>query len=48
MDTRILLKAFRTDDGREYTSDEFEEYCKKHGIYHYKTELNTPQHNGVA
>jgi len=44
----MLLKALMTDNGREYTSNELEEYCRKHGIRHEKTELGTTQHNGVV
>ena len=43
----MLLKALMTDNGREYTSNELEEYCRKHGIRHEKTEPCTIQHNGV-
>ena len=42
------LKRLRTDNGGEYTSREFEEYCSNHGIRHEKTVPGTPQHNGVA
>ena len=47
-ETGMPLKAIQTDNGREYTSDKFEEYCRKHCICHEKTEPVTPQHNGVA
>ena len=47
-DTNVPLKALQTDNGREYTSDEFEEHCMKHGIFHEKMELGTPQYSGVA
>ena len=42
------IKTLRSDNGREYTSKEFEDFCKDAGI---KRELTTPynaQHNGVA
>ena len=42
------LKQLRTDNGREYISREFKEYCSKHGIGHEKTVPGTPQHNDVA
>ena len=42
------LKCLRTDNGGEYISHEFKEYCSKHGIRHEKTVPGTPQHNGVA
>uniref|UniRef100_A0A2N9EW40 Integrase catalytic domain-containing protein n=1 Tax=Fagus sylvatica TaxID=28930 RepID=A0A2N9EW40_FAGSY len=42
------LKCLRTDNGGEYTSNEFENYCSEYGIRHEKTVPGTPQHNGVA
>ena len=42
------LKQLRTDNGGEYISKEFKEYCSKHGIRHEKTVLGTPQHNSVV
>ncbi|KAM1154260.1 hypothetical protein ACFX19_037276 [Malus domestica] len=42
------LKCLRSDNGDEYTSHQFREYCVKHGIRHEKTVPGTPQHNGVA
>lgn len=43
-----LLKCLRTDNGGEYTSKVFKDYCSKHGIRHEKIVPGTPQHNGVA
>ncbi|CAB4035877.1 Retrovirus-related Pol poly from transposon TNT 1-94 [Paramuricea clavata] len=42
------LKVFRTDNGGEYTSTEFENYLKKEGITHQLTVPKTPEQNGVA
>uniref|UniRef100_A0A2N9FFW3 Integrase catalytic domain-containing protein n=1 Tax=Fagus sylvatica TaxID=28930 RepID=A0A2N9FFW3_FAGSY len=42
------LKCLRTDNGGEYTSNEFENYCSEYDIRHEKTVPGTPQHNGVA
>ena len=42
------LKSLRTDNGGEYISQEFRDYCSKHGIQHEKTVPGTPQHNGIA
>ena len=42
------LKRLRTDNGGEYISREFKEYCSKHGIGHKLTVPSTPQHNGVV
>ena len=38
------LKRLKTDNGGEYISKEFKEYCSKHE----KMVPGTPQHNGVA
>lgn len=46
--TGIQIKTFRTDNGGEYTSKEFEDYLKKEGIHHELTIPKTPQQNGVA
>uniref|UniRef100_A0A2N9HS85 Integrase catalytic domain-containing protein n=1 Tax=Fagus sylvatica TaxID=28930 RepID=A0A2N9HS85_FAGSY len=42
------LKCLRTDNGGEYTSNEFENYCSEYGIRHEKTVLDTPQHHSVV
>ncbi|CAA0836973.1 Unknown protein [Striga hermonthica] len=42
------LKCLRSDNGGEYSSHEFKNYCADHGIRHEKTVPGTPQHNGVA
>ena len=42
------VKKFRTDNGGECTSKEFEEYLKKEGIEHQYTIPKTPQQNGVS
>ena len=42
------LKAFRTDRGREYLSDQFRELCETKGIRRQLTTPYTPQQNGVA
>ncbi|XXG64806.1 hypothetical protein AAC387_Pa05g2660 [Persea americana] len=44
----LKLKCLRSDNGGEYCSKEFEEYCAKNGIKREKTIPNTPQQNGVA
>ena len=46
--TEKKIKTFRSDNGREFTSNEFKELCKESRI---KRELSTPynpQQNGVA
>ncbi|GKU96422.1 hypothetical protein SLEP1_g9661 [Rubroshorea leprosula] len=47
-ETRLKLKCFHTDNGREYASKEFRDYYLKHCIRHEKTVPSTPQHNDVA
>ncbi|GAU33702.1 hypothetical protein TSUD_148530 [Trifolium subterraneum] len=42
------IKVLRIDGGGEYTSKEFENYCKDQGIIHEVTSPYTPQHNGLA
>ncbi|GAU17773.1 hypothetical protein TSUD_171610 [Trifolium subterraneum] len=42
------IKVLRTDGGGEYTSKEFENYCKDQGIIHEVTTPYTPQHNDLA
>ncbi|GAU42392.1 hypothetical protein TSUD_296900 [Trifolium subterraneum] len=42
------IKVLRTDGGGEYTSKEFENYCKDQGIIHEVTAPYTPRHNGLA
>ena len=45
---RKPLKCFRNDNGGEYTSNEFKNYCSKKGIRHEKIVPSTPQQNGVV
>ncbi|KAK2355926.1 putative mitochondrial protein [Trifolium repens] len=42
------IKILRTDGGGEYTSKDFEDFCKDEGITHEVTPPYTPQHNGLA
>ena len=42
------LKVFRTDNGGEYTSNEFEAFLKSKGIRHETSVPYSPQSNGVA
>lgn len=42
------LKILRTDNGGEYTSNEFEELLKSEGVRHEKTIPKNPEQNGVA
>ena len=47
-ETERKLKCLRSDNGGEYTSDEFKLYCSYHRIRHVKIVHGTPQHNGIA
>ena len=40
--------ALRSDNGGEYTSEEFDEYCRQEGIRRKLTVPYTPEQNGVA
>eukprot|EP00253_Pinus_taeda_P025873 PITA_25873 len=46
--TGRTIKCLRTDNGGEFTSKEFDSYCKDAGIETHKTTVYTPQQNGVA
>ena len=43
-----FLKVLRTDRGGEFTSHEFQDFCKENGIKRQLTASYTPQQNGVA
>lgn len=42
------IKTLRTDLGGEFCSDEFNTYCKEHGIQRELIAPRTPEQNGVA
>ena len=42
------VKVLCTDNGGEFTSDEFKNYLKKEGIVHQLTIPKCPEQNGVA
>ncbi len=42
------IKCLRTDNGGEFTSDEFESYLRNDGIKHELTIPKCPQQNGIA
>jgi transposase InsO family protein len=46
MDSKI--KCLRSDNGGEFTSKEFMDYCINHGIKRKFSVARTPQHNGVV
>lgn len=43
-----LLKCLRSNNGGEYSSIDFDDYCSKHDIRHEKTIPYSPELNGVA
>ena len=47
-DAQTHIGSLRTDNGKEYTSNEFENYLRQHGIKHQTTVPYNPQQNGVA
>nr|GEU68949.1 Gag-Pol polyprotein [Tanacetum cinerariifolium] len=48
LDSGKKIKCLRTDNGGEYTGDEFDTFCKQEGIKRQFTTAYTPQQNGVA
>ncbi|KAE8690665.1 hypothetical protein F3Y22_tig00110893pilonHSYRG00252 [Hibiscus syriacus] len=42
LDSGNKIKCFRTDNGGEYTSEEFDDFCRKEGIKRQFTVANTP------
>ncbi|GJY95726.1 retrovirus-related pol polyprotein from transposon TNT 1-94 [Tanacetum coccineum] len=47
-ETNLRVKCLKSDNGGEYSSREFIEYCAKNEIKRLKIVLETPQQNGVA
>uniref|UniRef100_A0ACD5YBP3 Uncharacterized protein n=1 Tax=Avena sativa TaxID=4498 RepID=A0ACD5YBP3_AVESA len=46
--TEKKVKVLRTDNGMEFCSNEFEEFCSNDGMVRHHTIPYTPQQNGVA
>lgn len=44
----LPIKCLRTDRGGEFTSSDFNDFCKENGIKRQLTTAYTPQQNGVA
>ena len=44
----MSLKCLMTDNGLEYLSKEFDDFCKVRGIEQHRTVPMNPQQNGVA
>jgi hypothetical protein len=47
-EAQSCIGSLHNDNGREYTSNEFESYLCQHGIKHQTTIPYNPQQNGVA
>ena len=46
--TRRRIRALRSNNGGEYTSKEFDEFCRQEGIRRQLTVPYTPEQNEVA
>ena len=44
----MKIKCLWSDKGGEFTSDEFLDYCEKHGIKRQYAASRTPQQNGLV
>lgn len=42
------IQSLRSDNGKEYTYDQFNMFCEEAGIEHQLTAPYTPQQNGVS
>ena len=42
------IQVIRSDNGKEYVSDQFNSFCEEAGIEHHLTTPYTPQQNGVV
>ena len=47
-ETKAVIQTLRTDRGGEFTSHEFDDFCKKNGIKRHLTAPWSPQQNGVV
>ena len=48
LQTGFSIKTLRSDNGGEYISNLFDDFCKDQGIHHEFTVPYSPQQNGVA
>ena len=44
----MKIKGLRSDNGGEFTSNDFNEFCEIHGIKRQFSAEKTPQQNGVV
>ena len=47
-ETHMKSKCLRSNNGGEFTSNGFDEFCEKHGIKRQFSATKTPQQNGVV
>ena len=47
-ETDLKIKMLRSDNGGEFTLDEFWSYYEEHGIRRQFSAVRTPQQNGVV
>jgi transposase InsO family protein len=47
-ETDLKIKCLRSDNGGEFTSNEFNKFCEDHGIKRQFSAPRTPQQNGVV
>jgi hypothetical protein len=47
-ETDLKIKCLQSDNGGDFTSNEFEKFCEMHGIKRQFLVARTPQQNGVA
>jgi transposase InsO family protein len=47
-ETDLKIKCLRSDNGGEFTSNEFNNFCEDHGIKIQFSAPRTPQHNGFV
>jgi transposase InsO family protein len=47
-ETDLKIKCLRSDNGGEFTANEFEYFCEAHGIRRQYSVARTPQQNGVV
>ena len=48
LESEKKIKCLRTDNGGEYTGEEFDSFCQQEGIKRQFTVAYTPQQNGAA
>ena len=47
-ETELKIKTLRSDNGDEFTSNEFYNYCEEHGIKRQYSTTITPQQKNVV